>query len=176
MCLGKKGTKHDTIPRPITGVPTVVWESSLTFPKLSFISKTYLWFIFLIMSMKYLSNIQNTYNICDKKKREPPDARTSSFSRKSKASFESFFFASAVKVLHKNYLMNRIYICISTVYLCICIHLYIYICSSLPETNIAPKKGGLEDYIPFGMPSFQVLQCVSFREGSSFSSILLVAV
>ena len=28
---------------------------------------------------------------------------------------------------------------------------------SLPETNIAPENGWLEDYFPFGMAHFQVL-------------------
>ena len=29
---------------------------------------------------------------------------------------------------------------------------------TLPETNIAPENGWLEDYFPFGKPSFQVLR------------------
>ena len=35
---------------------------------------------------------------------------------------------------------------------------------TLPETNIAPEDGWLEDYFSFGMASWQV-QTVGFREG-----------
>ena len=36
---------------------------------------------------------------------------------------------------------------------------------TLPETNIAPENGWLEDYFPFGKAYFQG-RTVSFREGS----------
>ena len=36
---------------------------------------------------------------------------------------------------------------------------------TLPETNIAPENGGLEDYFPFGKAHFQV-RTDSFREGN----------
>ena len=39
-----------------------------------------------------------------------------------------FFFASAVKVLHKNYLMNRIYIYVYQLYIYVYVYIYIYIC------------------------------------------------
>ena len=43
---------------------------------------------------------------------------------------------------------------------------------TLPETNIAPENGWLEDYFPFGMTYFQG-RTVSFREGISADVVFL---
>ncbi len=43
--------------------------------------------------------------------------------------------------------------------------------STLPETSMGPENWWLEDYFPFGIPSFQV-RTVSFRKGTSKWGVL----
>ena len=44
---------------------------------------------------------------------------------------------------------------------------------TLPETNIAPENGCLEDYLNFGMAYFQGLY-VSFREGIQYTEATII--